>query len=382
MPYTVKYEKCRSCRHPLTRRSLMKRGLAVISALAGSIGGIGPLCADRHNRIFAVLQLQKIAQRARAPGAPIKGIVRRANENLARKPDPIPTIHVEGTLPGQGIHDRSREAARDFPRMLEVAIAWAATGDPKYLDAADRFLAAWAEVYQVSLNPIDEERFDILLMAADLVRGHVDAATDASVNRLAARFAEGYLGAVSMQPRRRSDINNWQSHRFKIAVMSAYAIGDLSAVAKLRTAFDEHLERHIVGLDGEVVDFAERDAIHYVVYSLLPLVLVCLAARAHRDDWLHRPNGKGASVATAIDWLVPYAEGRKTHQEFVNSSVRFDAERAQAGLPGFGGSWDRTRALQLFALATALDPRWRPTLESISSLANRLPPDWIRLLFL
>ena len=343
---------------------------------------MGPSWADHHSGSFAVLQLHDVARRARAPGAPLEGIVRRANQNLARQPDPVPTLHVEGTLPGQALHDRSREAARDFPRMLEFAIAWAGTGDQKYLDAADRFLAAWAQAYQVSLNPIDEERFDVLLMAADLVRGHVAAATEAGVNRLATRFAEGYLGAVSTTPRRRSDINNWQSHRFKIAVMSAYAIGELSAVSRLKTAFDEHLDRHIVGADGEVVDFAERDAIHYVVYALTPLLLVCLAARAHGADWLRRPNRAGASVANAIDWLVPYAEGRKTHQEFVRSTVPFDAERAQAGLPGFAGTWDRTRALNLFALAAALDPRWRPTLESISSVAGRPPADWIRLLFL
>jgi len=150
----------------------------------------------------------------------------------------------------------------------------------------------------------------------------------------------------------------------------------------LRAAFDSHLGRHIVTAEGEVIDFGERDALHYVVYSLLPLAELCLAARAHGEDWLWRPNALGASVATAIDWLVPYAEGRRSHQEFVRSKIRFDAERARAGIAHFGGVWDRTRALELFALATALDRRWEPTLASIARAAGRQPSERVRLLYL
>ena len=58
------------------------------------------------------------------------------------------------------------------------------------------------------------------------------------------------------------------------------------------------------------------------------------AAAAHGESWLTRaPTGAG-NVRAGIEWLLPYVAGEKTHQEFVRSTVRFDAERAAAGVAG------------------------------------------------
>lgn len=329
---------------------------------------------------FSIVPVEVARERIRRGGGTTSGIVRRARASIERAPDPIASIQVEGRMPGQAPYDRSVEATRDFQRILEFAIAWHATGEVPFLAAAGQFLRAWMDVYRVNLNPIDEERFEVLFLAADLVRGHVDPGTDAGVDRLARRFAEGYTAAVLAGGRRGSDLNNWSSHRIKLATLSAYALGDATLAARARDAFAAHLERTIVGADGEVIDFGERDAVHYVVYNILPLLTACHAARAHGEDWLSRRNRLGASVATAVDWLVPYAERRKTHQEFVNSRVRFDAERARAGVANFAGPWDPARSINLFALAAALGARWRPTLERLVAGSGRQPSDWLRLL--
>ncbi|MBL8702782.1 MAG: alginate lyase family protein [Alphaproteobacteria bacterium] len=370
----------------MTSRNSTRRGvLATLPGLAlaacrvddSAVPGTGGPAAGPR---FAALPEAEIVARLRRPSAPLAAFLRRAGADVGRAPDPVATIHVEGTLPGQGIYDRSIEATRDFPRILDFAVAWRATGEPRLLELADRFLRAWTDVYRVSLNPIDEERFDVLLLAADLVRGHVDPATDAGVDRLSRRFAEGYCAHLLAGGRRGSDVNNWSSHRAKLAALSAFALGDPALLARAREGFVAHLDRTIVGADGEVVDFGERDAIHYVVYSILPLLIACHAARAHGEDWLARRNRLGASVATAIDWLAPYAERRKTHQEFVHSRVGFDAVRARAGLANFAGPWDPARAINLFALAAALDPRWRGIADRLVAESGRPPSDWIRLL--
>lgn len=363
----------------LPRRRLLAAAPAL--ALAACRDGDAPATggASKGPR-FALLPEAEIAARLHRPNAPLASFLRRARADVGRVPDPVPTIHVEGTLPGQGIYDRSLEASRDLPRILDFAIAWRVTDEAPFLEAADRFLRAWTDVYRVSLNPIDEERFDVLLLAADLVRGHVGPAADAGIDRLARRFAEGYSAHLLAGGRRGSDANNWSSHRAKLAALAAFTLGDHGLQDRARDGFAAHLERTIVAADGEVVDFGERDAIHYVVYNVLPLLMACHVARAHGEDWLSRRNRLGASVATAVDWLVPYAERRKTHQEFVNSRVRFDAVRAQAGLANFAGPWDPARAINLFVLAAALDPRWRATAERLVSESGRPPSDWIRLL--
>ena len=85
-----------------------------------------------------------------------------------------------------------------------------------------------------------------------------------------------------------------------------------------------HFLRHLsvnIAPDGEVVDFAKRDALHYVTYDLEPLTVAALAAKAHGQDWMHEQSVTHSSVAAGVDWLVPYARGEKTHEEFVHSHV-------------------------------------------------------------
>jgi hypothetical protein len=51
----------------------------------------------------------------------------------------------------------------------------------------------------------------------------------------------------------------------------------------------------------------------------------------------------------------------------VNSKVRFDAQRAAAGVQGFAGPFDPKKARTIYWLATRLDARW---LELSSALGS------------
>jgi hypothetical protein len=53
------------------------------------------------------------------------------------------------------------------------------------------------------------------------------------------------------------------------------------------------------------------------------------------------------------------ARGEKAHDEFVRSQVRFDAEGAAAGVPGFSGPFEPKTARKTYWLAARLDPQWQ-----------------------
>ena len=95
------------------------------------------------------------------------GVVQRAEAALGRPPGAIPRLHTEGTLPGKGIREISLTAKEDQPIALDLAIAWRLTGDRRFLEATGRYLENWADVYQMSFNPIDETGFDALIMATE-----------------------------------------------------------------------------------------------------------------------------------------------------------------------------------------------------------------------
>ena len=127
-------------------------------------------------------------------------------------------------------------------------------------------------------------------------------------------------------------------------------------------------------------DFHERDALHYVTYDLDPLMMAALAAKAHGEDWLGWKSADGVSLASALDWLAPYAAGEKVHIEFANSKVQFDRDRAGAGQAEYAPHpWDTTNAIGTYGLAALLDARYRPLRDGLVAKLGKRPAPWIEL---
>lgn len=305
-----------------------------------------------------------------------KAVISNAEVALGRTPGPLAVVHTEGTLPGQGIRDASLVARRDLPTMLDLALAYRITGEGKYLDAADRFLLAWAETYVVSLNPIDETNFDAMILAYDLTEPDLAPETRQVMDGFLRALATGYLDAMDGAPKH--FYTNWQSHRIKIATLAAFQLGDQRLVERTFEDYQKHVATNVLA-DGTVFDFYERDAIHYVLYNVDPMMVAGLAAQAHGLDWFDWKNASGTGVSSVIDWLIPYVEGARTHQEFVNSKISFDAERLAAGQTEYAGPWRPERAVNTLALARLVDDRYAPVLETLLATTNRRPASWVTL---
>ncbi len=306
-----------------------------------------------------------------------KAVIREADKGLARKPGALPRIHTEGTLPHQGIRDESLKAAKDFETMRDLGLAYRLTGERRYLNGEARYLSAWLSTYQISFNPIDETRFDAVIIGYDLTRASLPVKLQQKMDGFLRAMAEGYLDRIAKQ--RVEDNANWQSHRVKLITLAAFETGDEGLIGRARKAFQRQVEVNIRP-DGSVVDFYKRDALHYVTYDLEPLVTASLAAKAHGEDWFHYQPREGASVAQAVNWLTPYATGAKTHDEFVRSLVRFDAERAAAGEKGFSGRWDPATSVTVYAMVTAVDKGYAQVYKSMSRTSKAKAPAWIILL--
>jgi hypothetical protein len=346
---------------------------ACLTALVFSLLSV----AQAHAGDYAIFDPQTVSALASArTSAAGVATIADAEAGLARSPGPLAVVHTEGTLPGQGIRDVSLVARRDLPTMLDLALAYRLTGDRKYLDAADRFLLAWADTYVVSLNPIDETNFDAMILAYDLTEPDLPAATREAVDGFLRNLATGYLDEMDGAPRH--FYTNWQSHRIKIAALASFQLGDPRLIERTFEDYRKHVASNVLA-DGTVFDFHERDAIHYVLYNVDPMMVAALAAQAHGLDWFDWKNASGTGVPSVIDWLKPYIEGTETHQEFVHSRISFDAERLAAGQTEYAGPWRPERAVNTLALASLLDARYSPLLEALLATTDRRPPSWVTL---
>ena len=292
-------------------------------------------------------------------------MVGAANDGAGRTPYPVKRIHLEGTLPHQGIWDESIKAIKDWNWMQAFGFAYRVTGDARYVAAMEKFLPAWLDVYEVSFNPIDETSLDQIIVGYDMTREGISPATQQKMDKFLRTVAEGYLDRIDKQvAAHKVDDANWQSHRIKLIVLAAYSLGDPALIERAHEAFEHHIALNIHP-DGSVVDFTKRDALHYVVYDLLPLCSAVLAAKEHGQDWFHARPGAGSSVAAGMDWLTPYATGEKTHEEFVHSSIKFDAERAAAGMKGYSGPWEPASSIGLYQLGAMIDPKYRTVFDTV-----------------
>jgi hypothetical protein len=298
-------------------------------------------------------------------------VAARLARRLDEPPHAAAHVHTEHTLSGDPLREASLEAERDLPLMRDAALAWRAGAGDRYGVFAARHLSAWLAAYEPDLNPIDETNFDALIETYALLRPASPTQKRAGMDRWFRGWAQAYVDAMDRNrgARRGSWTNNWQSHRVKLVAMAAAAIDDPKLFDEARRLYWDQVEVNIAP-SGEVLDFSERDALHYVVYDLEPLLQAALAARARGEDWWGARKPGGPSIEAAVRWLEPYAAGEKTHQEFARSTVAFDAERARHGEKGFSGAWDPSSAARLYWMAAEFDPTYR----ALAAKLNDQPP--------
>lgn len=300
-------------------------------------------------------------------------VLRDARTQRDAQPHPMAHVQTHALLPHEGIRDASEHAERDWHLALQAAVAWRLSGDPTLRDQVADYLDAWTAIYVPNFNPIDETNLDQLFQAYVLVRPALPAATRTAAERLIRRIADGYLAYLRRHEGSTyiNDTNNWQSHRIKLLATAAAALDDPALIAAAHERLLAQVATNIRP-DGRTVDFDQRDALHYVTYDLEPLVQAALALSPYvHENLLTVRSRNGSSLAAALDWLRPYAEGRRTHQEFVHTSEPFDVKRRQAGLKGYGGRWDPRNAGTLYAYAAVLSPAYRPLAKRLG--ASPLP---------
>jgi Alginate lyase len=254
-----------------------------------------------------------------------------ADEALQEDPNPIDTIRTEGLLQGDPRKTATWAALGDMRKMYALALAYRMTGQRVYLDKTTVYLFNWASTNIPRGDPIDDTNLDPAIEAYDMIKHALVFGENKRISNWLKRTAQAELDAPYNRPGRASATNNWHSHRLKIVGEIAYAIRDVAleryCIAELKAQIGRNLHP-----DGASDDFLTRDALHYHVYDLEPLLkLSIVLKRATGVDYYSYESPSGSSIKKSVNWLLPYLDGRKTHAEFVNSTVEFDRKRAQNG---------------------------------------------------
>jgi hypothetical protein len=316
---------------------------------------------------FAVKHSPEAAQWAQS-------VEKRAEGDLAEDPHPIEQIQTAGKLQGSAEKTATQEALKDMGRIKDLELAYALTGRADYLAKAAAFVTAWAAACRPPENPIDATNLGPLLEAYDLVRPRMREEARKKVDDWVRSLA-GTLTA-SDDPAKGTHWNNWQSHRLKILALSAFLLGDqemeYSVLRSFRALSDKNLHH-----DGTTLDFKERDALHYHVYDLEPLLrLAMLFDRAWGLDLYRETNAQGGSLQGCVQFLFPFLTGIQTHREYVHTTVQFDLARARNHEKGhgIGEPFDPKAALKCVELAQFFEPGLKAVVGELSGNPRSVMP--------
>ncbi|MES2460043.1 MAG: alginate lyase family protein [Armatimonadota bacterium] len=301
-----------------------------------------------------------------------------ANDALKDTPNPIAIIQSEGKLAKDPVKIRTQASLRDMPKI--AALGWAAAvqekpvSDPSnaYARKAKEFILAWADTNQSQGNPINDTKLEPLLVAYDLTRTVFTPEEQARVTTyLRQMVKEGEKTRISNPGSARS---NWNSHRLKVTGLIAFLLQDPVLIKGAIEGYRRQVDENLLP-DGSSTDFHHRDALHYHLYDIEPLLTLAIAARRNGTDLYSYRSPSKASLAHSTEWLIPYCDGSKTHAEFVNSKVSFDQKRAASGDAHYaaGRLFNPRQALSALALAAAFDPPGKPRFETLEKAVAGKP---------
>jgi len=308
---------------------------------------------------------------AKAEFGALKG---QADAALKDAPNPIRKIQTEGKLAGDPVKVATQSSLRDMHALWVLGYAYMITGDARYADKARTLVLAWAGTNQPTGDPIDETNLEPLIIAYDQT-----CRTFSSEDR---EKADGYLRRIiQAEWGARQVTNNWQSHRLKIVGLAAYVLGDDALVARAIRGFKEQIGANL-NPDGSSYDFHERDALHYHVYDLEPLLALAIAARQHGLDLYDYSSGEGASLRRSVHFLLPFCTGEQEHHEFVHSHVEFDRERAANGEKGYqiGHLFRPEEGFKALGLAAYFDDAVDPAVARLAGQNSNLMDAWALVL--
>lgn len=299
-------------------------------------------------------------------------ILNEAKEGLDKPPKPIEVIYYEGLLDTNPKRIETVKSFADIDYVINLIYASYGNDNPEFGQKAKEIILAWAASYQPTGNPINENKFNAFYWGYHVFKVHFKPAEQ--------EVTENWFYEIARKEMNReyTPNNNWEAKRCKMIGI----IGCILANEKLKTYSVESFKRYISSAyykDGTSRDLEQRDALHYHVSGLKPCVsaFINLSKFDSRFELFDFVSENESSVKKSVEYVVPYATGEKQREEWRNTKVKLDKERAAAGLAEYqpGKLFEPEKAYSLFELACYYNAAWISIFEK-----DKQTTSWIGLL--
>ncbi|HTL13121.1 MAG TPA: hypothetical protein VL588_11565 [Bdellovibrionota bacterium] len=341
----------------------------------------GPALASPHlnwgPRSFDALKAVVTARERSDLQRQLRNTLHHAEEILkaGKAPPFVDKIEREGVLPSDPRYQASEAAIRGMEDLVSLALCSRIAPDAglasRCLKMAQGTVIGWTH-YRSEGNPINDGDLVHVILAADLILDALSPGDQATVLRWLTSLRDAsdrhFMAASKTSSTRVNNHHTWglaiRALAGKLLANPNLSRGDSvlltgQAQANLEPPPGWKPDPSCANNAGEPAyggyDFRQRDALHYAVYNLKAWAWVATFA----PDLLTPPVR--ADLAANLQFLGPYFTGKKTHREFVCSTVPFDIERRKAGVPEFQNeNWKPERLAKTLRMILPLFPEIRP----------------------
>ncbi len=322
---------------------------------------------------LALAELRQLAGSDEEARALAAAAAAEAAPLLDTDPRPLEVIHYEGL-----VHTDPRRIAcvmrlRDMGDVARLLRHWQASGDTRAAAALLRHITAWAAAYRVTGNDVNENKLYPLLAAWHALRASAPRADCETVDAWVERLGRAHLEAVERSER----FTNRYAKSVRLLHLCGLILDHEDWTARADGATRLFVSQSLRS-DGTSEDLRHRDSLTYHASALTPILELALLSGergAALYDWT---SPRGASLRRAVDYVVPYAMGTKTREEWTHSRVGLDRRRAEAGLARYqpGRTYERTDALELMERASHFDPSLLEVVRHLTGSRARRFPTW------
>jgi hypothetical protein len=294
------------------------------------------------------LQLQAVLRNSSTASALFDSILVLAQEHLENEPDPAAEMLYEGLLPTHEGRMITQKKLQDVDKTIDLLYAWYGSGQEHYARKAKDFVMAWAKKHNPDGNPINDHKVVPFFWTYHVLHDFFAAPEKAEVDKWM-KTAAGKNMLRQFTPN-----NNWEVKRLKIIGVTGCLMADQDLIQYSIQGFKQYIESALHA-DGSSNDLHERDALHYHVSGLKPLLetFINCSSLDKGFDLYHYTASSGSSASQSVEFTYPYARGEKQRSEWTKSTAQLDRRRAAAGLAEYqpGMLFDPRKAYALFEWA-------------------------------
>lgn len=287
---------------------------------------------------------------------------KEADAALKDTPRPLAEIFYEGIVDTDPRRISTVQSLYDMDKLAVLTQAYAFSGEAAYHEKAKEIILAWVRTFKPTGNTINENKLEPVFFGYGTMRDSFSASEKGIIETWMRQIAEKESTRYQNIDKPGAAKDNWHSKRVKIVGTIGILLNDKNFIDYGTNGYKLYIADGLYA-DGTSNDLKHRDALSYHASGLQPLLIMAAIAQTRG---INLPDGdfytyvapNGASMRKSVEYVVPFANGVLTREEWKNTLAELDRQRAAAGISYYkpGKPFDPKSAVGLLEAASWFDP--------------------------